>query len=111
MDTSHPRSHVPDLVVLNTPQMICTSNDHVPLLKTLLTMQSALHQVALGLGHAEDAAYYLNRSRYWRNFYDQNATSLNYTGFIQPRAANGSFIPYDPLNPYGYWGDAFYEAS
>ncbi len=57
-----------------------------------------LHQVALGLNLTSDAAYYLNRSRNWRNYWNPSTTSLNYTGFVQPRAANGTFISYSPVS-------------
>lgn len=58
----------------------------------------ALHQVALGLNLTSDAAYYLNRSRNWRNYWNPSTASLNYTGFVQPRAANASFISYSPVS-------------
>ena len=57
-----------------------------------------LYQVARGLNLTSDAAYYLNRSRNWRNFWNPSTASLNYTGFVQPRAANGSFISYSPVS-------------
>jgi putative alpha-1,2-mannosidase len=58
----------------------------------------ALHQVSLGLNLTSDAAYYLNRSRNWRNYWNPSTASLNHTGFVQPRAANASFISYSPVS-------------
>ncbi|GAB7353635.1 hypothetical protein MBLNU459_g4048t1 [Dothideomycetes sp. NU459] len=71
-----------------------------------------LSQVAAGLGYTDDAATYLNRSRNWRNHWNPHQTSLNFSGFLVPRYANGSFeYPYDPLQCGGcYWPDPYYEA-
>lgn len=71
-----------------------------------------LHQVASGLNYSDDAAKYLDRSHNWRNHWNPKQESLNFTGFLAPRYANGSFeYPYDPLQCGGcYWGDPFYEA-
>lgn len=70
----------------------------------------SLYQVASGLGKTEDATKYLGRSRNWRNHWNPNATSLNFTGFLVPRTTAG-FLKQDPLSCGGcYWGDAFYEA-
>ena len=70
-----------------------------------------LYQVATGLGNNADASKYLQRSRNWRNHYNPDVASLNFTGFIVPRDANGTFIEQNPLSCGGcYWGDAYYEA-
>lgn len=54
-----------------------------------------LHQVASGLNLTSDAVKYLNRSRNWRNHWNSAQTSLNFSGFVVPRYANGSFeYPY-----------------
>lgn len=74
------------------------------------TNDFALHQVAVGLGKTAEAEKYLNRSRNWRNHWNPSVTSENQTGFLVPRAANGSFIAQDPLTCGGcYWPDAYYE--
>ena len=70
----------------------------------------ALYQVASGLGIANDAAKYLNRSRNWRNHWNPDLESISYSGFIVPRNVT-SFIATDPLTDAGYWGDPYYEAS
>jgi predicted alpha-1,2-mannosidase len=70
----------------------------------------SLYQVASGLGKTDDAKKYLGRSRNWRNHWNPNATSLNFTGFLVPRTTAG-FLEQDPLSCGGcYWGDAYYEA-
>ena len=72
----------------------------------------ALYQVAKGLGKIEDANKYLSRSRNWRNQYNPEASSLNFTGFIVPKYANGTFVEQDPLSCGGcYWTDYYYEAT
>lgn len=72
-----------------------------------------LYQVAKGLGKDDDASKYVTRSRYWRNHWNPNATSLGFSGFMVPRYADGSFnISQDPLSCGGcYWPDAYYEAK
>ncbi|RDL38838.1 uncharacterized protein BP5553_03178 [Venustampulla echinocandica] len=70
----------------------------------------SLYQVAMGLGKKVDAEKYIKRSRNWRNHWDPNATSVNFTGFLVPRSSDG-FIAQDPLSCGGcYWADAYYEA-
>ncbi|CAN9476796.1 unnamed protein product [Alternaria alternata] len=76
------------------------------------TNDYGLHVVAAGLGRTQEASSYLNRSRNWRNHWDDAATSNNHTGFMVPRYANGSFAKQDPADCGGcYWGDAYYEDS
>jgi len=71
----------------------------------------SLAQVAQGLGYQDDYQKYLNRSRNWRNHWNGEQSSLNFTGFVLPRYGNGSFeYPYDPTQCGGcYWGDPYYE--
>lgn len=70
----------------------------------------SLYQVAKALGKKDDAKKYLERSHNWRNHWNPNATSLNFTGFVVPRTTNG-FLEQNPLDCGGcYWGDAYYEA-
>ncbi|KAI9726716.1 MAG: hypothetical protein M1834_008651 [Cirrosporium novae-zelandiae] len=72
----------------------------------------ALFQVASGLNKSTDATKYLNRSRNWRNHWNPMTTSLNFSGFLVPRYANGTFdISQDPLSCGDcYWSSAYYEA-
>ena len=74
------------------------------------TNDFGLYQVARGLGLANDAGKYLNRSRNWRNHWNPAASSNGHSGFVVPRLANGSFVAQDPLSCGGcYWADAYYE--
>lgn len=76
------------------------------------TNDFGLHQVGYGLGKTTDAEVYLNRSRNWRNHWNHQAASYNFTGFVVPRLANGSFVPQDPEDCGDcYWGDAYYDDS
>jgi predicted alpha-1,2-mannosidase len=69
----------------------------------------SLFQVATGLGKTADVKKYLDRSRNWRNHWNPEATSLNFSGFIVPRSRDG-FMEQDPLQCGGcYWGDAYYQ--
>ena len=71
-----------------------------------------LYQVASGLGRTEDAAKYLQRSRQWRNHWNPDVQSLNSSGFLVSRNADGSFIEQNPLLCGGcYWGDNYYQGK
>ena len=52
----------------------------------------ALSQVAAGIA-PQDQAKYLNRSAGWQNIWQHNLTSLNFTGFLAPKYANGTGVP------------------
>ncbi|KAF7374273.1 Glycoside hydrolase family 92 protein [Mycena sanguinolenta] len=85
--------------------------------------------VALGMGNTTLAAHYFNKSHDWMNIWNPDASHSGFTGFIQPRNADGSwfFSQYDyggvfrpdhcsPVyghtDCYGGWGGGeFYEAS
>lgn len=55
------------------------------------------------LGHTSDRDKYLKRSNNWRNVYKADQTSAingvdtNFTGFVQPRNADGSWAYQDPI--------------
>lgn len=70
----------------------------------------ALSQVAAEIQPA-DKAIYLNRSAGWQLIWNQEVTSLNFTGFLAPRFANGSYqSDYDPLYCGGCeWSSITYE--
>ena len=57
-----------------------------------------LSQLAEALGKTEDAAYYKNKSAYYRNVFDSSK------GWFRPRAANGGWEPWrdDALTAEGY---------
>ena len=76
----------------------------------------SLSQVARGEA-PQDVATYLNRSANWQNIWSHNLTSLNYTGFLAPKYANGSGFAlgqaekYDPLTCGSCeWSALAYEA-
>ncbi|KAJ7509700.1 alpha-1,2-mannosidase, putative subfamily [Mycena galericulata] len=56
--------------------------------------------VAKGLGKASDATHYFDKSGDWFNLWNPNATNSGFSGFIQPRNANGSWY-YDPRYDIG----------
>ncbi|KAF2169680.1 glycoside hydrolase family 92 protein [Zasmidium cellare ATCC 36951] len=63
----------------------------------------ALSQVARG-EKPGDVEKYLNRSAGWQRLWSDDVTSLNVTGFLAPRLANGAFnlTSYDPLSSSPY---------
>ncbi|KAA1467905.1 alpha-1,2-mannosidase, putative subfamily [Dentipellis sp. KUC8613] len=77
--------------------------------------------VAQGLGHTADYNTYVNASGDWVNLWDPSVNNTGFSGFIQPRLSDGTFVFVDPrhcspvlghldcfLNPTG---GEFYEAS
>lgn len=69
----------------------------------------AVYTVAAGEG-LDNATVYLNRSRNWRNHWDESVESLGFYGFMVPRTVDGFTIAQDPLSCGGcYWGDFYYE--
>ncbi|KAF8863094.1 glycosyl hydrolase [Acephala macrosclerotiorum] len=73
----------------------------------------ALSQVAKGEA-PEDVQKYLNRSAQWQNIWAHNLTSLNFTGFLAPRFADGTFnlTGYNPaLCGECEWQAISYEAT
>lgn len=54
-------------------------------------------EMAKAIGRMDDHAKYIKRSRNWKNMYKDDQTSIvngentNYTGFLQPRYANGTW--------------------
>ena len=67
--------------------------------------------IASGLGKAEDAKKYFNRSTKWINLWDSTATSDGYNGFVVPKKKDSSFINIDLKKNWGSWNDYFYEGS
>ncbi|KAF2086181.1 glycoside hydrolase family 92 protein [Saccharata proteae CBS 121410] len=61
----------------------------------------------------DDYQKYLRRSANWQNLWSHNLTSLNFTGFLAPRYANGSTDPsFDPTSCGSCEWDAYtYEAT
>lgn len=67
--------------------------------------------VAKGLGKNTDYETYLNRSTQWVNLWNPVAKSDNYTGFTEPKNADGSWVDIDLKKNWGSWQDYFYEGS
>jgi putative alpha-1,2-mannosidase len=73
----------------------------------------ALAQVAKGLAPG-DVQKYMNRSAQWQNIWAHNFTSLNFTGFLAPRLADGTLnlTDYNPaLCGECSWKSITYEAT
>lgn len=72
----------------------------------------ALSQVAAGV-KLEEQSMYLNRSAGWQLSWDHDAISRNFTGFLAPRYANGTFNESYDLTQCGDcdWADVSYEAT
>ena len=77
----------------------------------------SISQIAGGLDKSSDFKVYMERSRNWRNHWNDQQKSLNFSGFLVPRFAkaagyaNDSFVyPYDPLECEScYWDAPYYE--
>lgn len=74
----------------------------------------SVSQIARGQGPSDDVEKYMNRSRHWRNHWDAEQKSLNFSGFVLPRYSkqasfqNNSFeYPYDPLK----CGDCYWDGK
>lgn len=73
----------------------------------------ALAQVAKDLA-PDDVQKYLNRSAQWQNIWAHNFTTLNFTGFLAPRLADGTFnlTDYNPaLCGECEWSSISYEGT
>ena len=82
------------------------------------TVEYALNDYALSVvaaGEAPgDVQKYLNKSAGWQKIWNQEVESVNFTGFLAPRLANGSFDieGYNPALCGGCeWSDISYEAT
>ena len=72
--------------------------------------------LAAGLGFTNDAARWTRRSHGWENLWNPQAVSDDFTGFITPRNADGTWVPFDPkrettANSPGGTDRCFYEGS
>ncbi|KAI8931791.1 hypothetical protein NX059_011428 [Plenodomus lindquistii] len=72
----------------------------------------AVSQIAAGEA-PEDQEKYLRRSSGWQLSWDASATSRNFTGFVMPRYANGSFHSTYNITNCGdcNWSDESYEGT
>lgn len=67
--------------------------------------------LAKGLGHEEDAAKYLERSRSWRNIWNPELEAEGFKGFVDPRDENGDFCFLVPNEFGGARRYPFYESD
>ena len=67
--------------------------------------------MAKELGTREDYETYLRRSGNWKNLWNPDAACGDFRGFINPRNADGSWVPYDPGTLCHSWERYFYEAT
>jgi putative alpha-1,2-mannosidase len=72
----------------------------------------AVSQIAAGEA-PDERAVYLQRSAGWQLSWDASATSRNFTGFVMPRYANGSFHHDYNITNCGdcNWADESYEGT
>lgn len=71
---------------------------------------AAIASLASSLGRDSVAAVYREQSKNWKNLWNPDAESEGIRGFIQPKAADGTWIPYDYLKD-GSWSAPFYEGT
>ena len=67
--------------------------------------------MAQGLGHADDAARYFERSHGWTALWNPELEDGEYRGFLDARNLDGTFEFIPPRKYGGSWGTPFYEAS
>lgn len=67
--------------------------------------------VAKGLGKADDAKKYLERSNGWTKIWDENLESKGYKGFIGTKDWNNQFVKIDPAFEPRSGQSPFYEGS
>ncbi len=58
-----------------------------------------------------DAARWRERSKRWEQVWNPQMSSDGFTGFIQPRQSDGTWIAVDPKQNFGSWHRYFYEAN
>ena len=60
-------------------------------------------QVAERVGKTEEAEELLERSQNWRNVWNADADGSGFSGFVQGRASNGSFLTTDVTSTAGFY--------
>lgn len=72
-------------------------------------------QMAKGMGDTENYNKWLKRSENWMNIWNPDVTDNGYSGFIWPKAADGSWISDSGMRGPGYWQGSwskyFYEST
>lgn len=67
--------------------------------------------MAKGLGYKDDYAKYETRSHKWVNLWNPDLESYGYTGFIDARRKDGTFVGIEATRYGGSWKSPFYEAT
>jgi putative alpha-1,2-mannosidase len=67
--------------------------------------------MAKGLGKMKDYAYYLERSKGWKNLWDSTTNSKGYYGFVGSKSKDGGFVEFDYEKHPDTWSTPFYEAN
>ena len=67
--------------------------------------------MAKALGTKADYETYKQRSTNWQNLWNPDARYGEFTGFICPREADGTWVEIDPGQHWGSWVKHFYEAT
>ncbi len=67
--------------------------------------------MAKALGTPEEHETFLRRSANWQMLWNPDARYGEFTGFINPRRSDGSWVEIDPGQHWGSWVKHFYEAT
>ena len=69
-------------------------------------------EMAVGLGHAADAAKYAKRATQWRNVWDDSLEDAGFRGFIRPRHRDGRWLEgFKATDGCSWGGHTFYEGN
>lgn len=69
-------------------------------------------EMAVGLGHAADAAKYAKRATQWRNVWDERTEDAGFSGFIRPRHRDGRWMEqFKATDGCSWGGHTFYEGN
>ena len=69
-------------------------------------------EMAVGLGHAADAAKYAKRATQWQNVWDAGVEDAGFRGFIRPRHRDGRWLePFRTTDGCSWGGHTFYEGN
>lgn len=80
---------------------VSSDNSSRPISKTVeyALNDYALSVVAVGEGTPDDVEKYLNRSAQWQNLWNADIEHKNFSGFLAPKFANGTWQSPDTYNP------------
>lgn len=81
------------------------SGDHASLTLEYALADDSIAQFANALGDASVYKEFFSRAENWQNVYDSAATYRGYSGYFEPRAANGSFPTGPAFSTSGGFGE------